>query len=74
MKPKVFEVIYRFTVTPSAPVPSILNWNTEPIDELIRCKDCKYNPKTSYTGCPMASISGRTEGDYCSWADRRGEE
>jgi hypothetical protein len=38
---------------------------------VIRCKDCKYNPKTSYTGCPMASISGRTENDYCSRAERK---
>jgi hypothetical protein len=38
---------------------------------VIRCKDCKYNPKTSYTGCPMASISGRTETDYCSRAERK---
>lgn len=41
---------------------------------LIRCKDCKYNPKSSYTGCPMAAVSGRTETDYCSRAERRGEE
>ena len=38
---------------------------------VIRCKDCNYNPKTSYTGCPMASISGRTETDYCSRAERK---
>ena len=39
--------------------------------ELIRCRDCKYNPKTSYTGCPMAAVSGRTETDYCSRAERK---
>ena len=42
--------------------------------ELIRCKDCKYNPKSSYVGCPLASVSGRTENDYCSRAERGGEE
>ena len=33
--------------------------------ELIRCKDCKYNPKTSYTGCPMAGCMSRTDEWYC---------
>ena len=32
---------------------------------LIRCKDCKYNPKTSYTGCPMAGCMSRTDEWYC---------
>lgn len=41
--------------------------------ELIRCKDCKYNPKSSYVGCPMASISERTGTDYCSRAERKQE-
>lgn len=43
MKPKEFEAIYKFTVAPTVPFPSALNWNTEPIGELIRCKDCKYS-------------------------------
>jgi hypothetical protein len=34
--------------------------------ELIRCNDCKYNPKTSYTGCPMAGCMSRTDEWYCS--------
>lgn len=42
--------------------------------ELIRCKDCKYNPKLSLTGCPMAGSMSRNDESYCSWAERRGEE
>ena len=42
MKPKDFEVIYKFTVAPTVPFPSALNWNAEPIGELIRCKDCGH--------------------------------
>ena len=33
--------------------------------ELIRCKDCKYNPKLSLTGCPMAGCMSRTDEWYC---------
>ncbi len=44
MRPKVFEVIYKFTVAPTVPFPSALNWNAEPIGELTRCKDCKHRP------------------------------
>ena len=47
MKPKDYEVIYKFTVAPTVPSPSALNWNAEPIGKLIRCKDCKYNPRNS---------------------------
>ena len=36
-----------------------------PLAELIQCKDCKYNPKTSYTGCPMAGCMSRTDEWYC---------
>ena len=25
--------------------------------EIIRCKDCKYNPRETWFGCPMAHLS-----------------
>jgi hypothetical protein len=37
-------------------------FNTKP---LIRCKDCKYNPKRSLVGCPMAGCMSRTDEWYC---------
>ena len=33
--------------------------------ELIRCEDCKYNPKRSWVGCPMAGSMARTDEWYC---------
>ncbi len=47
MKPKEFEVIYKFTVAPTVPFPSALNWNAEPIGELTRCEDCKWGKEIS---------------------------
>ena len=47
MKPKEFEVIYKFTVASTVPFPSTLNWNTEPIGELVRCKDCRWFSQTT---------------------------
>ena len=71
MKPKDFEVIYKFTVAPTVPFPSALNWNTEPIGELIRCKDCKWFGKA---GCAVSIVDESDEpkeNDYCSWAERK---
>ena len=47
MKPKEYEVIFKFTVASTVPFPSTLNWNAEPIGELIRCKDCKWGREIS---------------------------
>ena len=33
--------------------------------ELIRCKDCKLNPKRMWVGCPMAHCLDRTDEWYC---------
>ena len=43
--------------------------------EAIRCKNCKYNPKKSWLGCPMPHLSeGQRETAWCwNWA-RRGDE
>ena len=33
--------------------------------ELIRCKDCKNNPKWSWVGCPLSGCGLRTDEWYC---------
>lgn len=47
-------------------------------DELIRCKECKYNSNTegNYVNCDIIpQMFGKTPDDnYCSLAERRGEE
>ena len=46
--------------------------------KVIRCKDCKYNSNTegNYVNCDIIpQMFGKTPDDnYCSWAERRGEE
>jgi len=41
--------------------------------EIIRCKDCKHNPKLSWFGCPMSHLSEaqRPETAWCWKAERR---
>lgn len=73
MKPKDFEVIYKFTVASAVPFPSALNWNAEPIGELIRCKDCRWwrsNKKEciEWYDSPYAPADG-----YCFRAERKEE-
>lgn len=43
--------------------------------EIIRCKDCKYNPKITWFGCPLAHCSEtqRPETAWCWKAERREE-
>lgn len=48
--------------------------NTPPAQpEIIRCKDCKHNPKLSWFGCPMSHLSEaqRPETAWCWKAERR---
>ena len=44
--------------------------------EIIRCKDCKHNPKLSWFGCPMSHLSEkqRPETAWCWKAERRTDE
>lgn len=35
------------------------------VSELIRCKDCKLNPKRMLVGCPIAGCMSRTDEWYC---------
>lgn len=41
--------------------------------EIIRCKDCKHNPKDAWFGCPMAGLSERQrpEDAWCWKAERK---
>lgn len=74
MKPKEYEVIYKFTVTPTAPFPSALNLNAEPIGGLIRCKDCKHwQCDDNETYCDELGIFGTDMSSYCSFAERKEE-
>ena len=43
--------------------------------EIIRCKDCKHNPKITWFGCPLAHCSEtqRPETAWCWKAERREE-
>ena len=44
--------------------------------EIIRCKDCKFNPKYEWFGCPMSHLSEkqRPEAAWCWKAERRTDE
>jgi len=52
--------------------------STKPIQELVRCKDCKWYQKTyTWNGnehmvCVELSGVGRSENDYCSRGERNG--
>lgn len=40
---------------------------------VVRCKDCKHNPKLEWFGCPMASLSEkqRPETAWCWKGERK---
>ena len=38
--------------------------------ELIRCKDCKFNPRKVVLGCPMAGSMSRNDDSFCSVGKR----
>ena len=39
--------------------------------QVIRCKDCKLNPKRMWVGCPMAGCMSRNDDSFCSVGKRR---
>lgn len=49
--------------TPTVDTPTI---DAVPI---IRCKDCRYNPKISWVGCPMAGNMAWNQDGFCSRAE-----
>ena len=48
--------------------------------QIIRCKDCKWSDwytagdGKKYCYCMETGVGGRTENDYCSYAEREKEE
>ena len=75
MKPKDFEVIYKFKAAPTVPFPSALNWSVEAIGELIRCKDCRwyaYEYDGYHSECDLFKMCFDQD-DYCSRAERKEE-
>ncbi len=44
--------------------------------EIIRCKDCKHNPKESWFECPMSHLSEeqRPETAWCWKGERKDDE
>ncbi len=79
MKPKDYEVIYKVTVTSTVPSPSALNWNVEPIGELIWCKDCRWFDTKDISGtvepigyrCKLVARLWREPDDFCKRAERK---
>jgi hypothetical protein len=71
MKPKPFEIIVEFTPQSNK---TGITYEAHQKGSLIRCKDCKYNPKLSWTGCPMAGCMSRTDEWYCPKAERKETE
>lgn len=48
--------------------------NSLPTQEIIRCHECKHNPKKEWFGCPMAHLNERQrpEDAWC-WRGEREE-
>ena len=46
-----------------------------PVDAepVIRCKDCKYNPKQMLVGCPLAGSQLRDDNWYCAWGEKKND-
>lgn len=50
------------------------------VGELVRCKDCRWSDwytagdGKKYCYCMETGVGGRTENDYCSYAEREKEE
>ena len=44
--------------------------------EIVRCKDCKHNPKHEWFGCPMSHLNEkqRPETAWCWKGERRTDE
>jgi len=55
-----------------------INLSFDKDDELIRCKDCKYNSNTegNYVNCVLIpQMFGKTPDDnYCSWAEPKEDD
>lgn len=45
----------------------------ERVGELVRCADCKHNPKEAWFGCPMSHLSEKQKPEtaWCWKGERR---
>ena len=45
------------------------------VGELVRCKDCRHNPKDTWFGCPMSHLNEKQRPDtaWC-WKGQRKED
>lgn len=59
-----------------ADVINVLEHTPSAEPEIIRCKDCKHNPKDEWFGCPMSHLSEaqRPETAWCWKAERRTDD
>ena len=54
---------------------TVSNVPSADVAEVVRCKDCKYNPKSlGWVACPMTGANTRKDGDYCSYGEREEQE
>ena len=45
------------------------------VTELVRCKECKHNPKgIGWVSCPMTGANTRKADDFCSYGERKESE
>lgn len=44
---------------------------TADVVEVVRCGECRYNPKRSWVHCPMTGADTRKPNDFCSYGKRR---
>lgn len=53
--------------------PIVVSQPTVDAVPVVRCKDCKHNPKLEWFGCPMASLSEkqRPETAWCWRGERK---
>ena len=43
-----------------------------PSIDIVRCKECMYNPKDiGWVSCPMTGANTRKPDDFCSYGERR---
>lgn len=52
------------------------NWHVVPHEELIRCKDCKYNDAQQWVACTLIpQMFGKTaDNNFCSYAEPKETE
>ena len=56
-------------------VVSVTDIEEAPSIDIVRCKDCKHNPKgIGWVSCPMTGANTRKPDDFCSYGERRSDE